>query len=389
MSRYAAFIDESGNHDLDTDKEGASRYFLVLAVLVDQEEVTELEQRVDAIRTRFFGSGEMKSSRVKPDRRVAIIEALRELSFRFYAVAVDKARLHKDGGLAFKKSFIKFANGRLYNALFNHLHELTVFADGHGGDAFIESFRKYLLEHHAPDLFSQPRVEIVDSKHHVLVQLADFLVGTAAKLYEDKADNTSRQLFLDFLHEKRIRIDEWPPRFELPQAAVTGTHEMDAQVAATSLSAAARFLSTYADSGDVELQAQHALLSYLLFRARFPNGEEYVSTQELMDHLHAQGFPEIERHYVRSNLVSRLRDRDVVIASSARGYKIPTTYVDMIGFADLVDGIVWPLLQRLKRANDVIALASAGKVDVLREERFAKLRRLLEQHGETPLSANR
>lgn len=382
MSRYAAFIDESGNHDLHTEKEGASRYFLVLAVLVDQDDVPELEERVDDVRAKFFGSGEIKSSRLRDERRIQIIDALRDLPFRFYAVAVDKARLNKDGGLVYKRSFIKFANGRLYNALFHHLHELTVFADGHGDDAFIESFRKYLLEHHAPDLFSQPRVEIVDSKAHVLVQLADFLVGTAAKLYEDKVNGASRRVFLDFLHEKRIRIDEWPPRFESAEMVVTGSHTMDAHVAAISLSAAARFLSIYEDTGDVELQAQHALLSYLLFRARFPGSEEFVSTQELMEHLHAQGFPEIEKHYVRSNLVSRLRDRDVVIASSPRGYKIPTTFADMVGFADLVDGIVWPLLQRLKRANDVITLASAGKADVLGEERFARLRRLLDQQDE-------
>lgn len=381
MSRYDAFIDESGNHDLHTEKEGASRYFLVLAVLVDQDKVPELEGHIDAVRARFFGSGEMKSSRLKEERRIQIIGALRELPFRFYAVAVDKARLNKDRGLAYKQSFIKFANGRLYNALFHYLHELRVFADGHGGNAFIESFRKYLLEHHAPDLFSQPRVEIVDSKAHVLVQLADFLVGTAAKLYEGKVNGTSRRIFLDFLHEKRIRIDEWPPRFESAGPVVTGSHAMDSNVAATSINAAAHFLSTYEDSGDAEIQAQHTLLSYLLFRARFPTGEEFVSTQELVEHLHAQGFPEIEKHYVRSNLVSRLRDRDVVIASSPRGYKIPTTYADMVGFADLVDGIVWPLLQRLKRANDVIALGSAGQADVLGEERFSRLRRLLEQQG--------
>jgi hypothetical protein len=287
--------------------------------------------------------------------------------------------------LTYKKSFIKFANGRLYNALFHRLHELTVYADGHGDATFIDGFRRYLLEHHAPDLFSQPRVEIVDSKAYVLVQLADFLVGTAAKLYEGKASGASRQIFLDFLHKKRIRIDEWPPRFESTETGVTGLHAIDAQIAATSLAAAARFLSAYEDSGDVELQAQHALLSYLLFRARFPNGEEFVSTQELMEHLHAQGFPEIEKHYVRSNLLSRLRDRDVVIASSPRGYKIPTSYADMVGFADLVDGIVWPLLQRLKRANDVIALSSAGKANLLAEERSARLRRLLDQQdGELP-----
>ncbi|RLM50362.1 DUF3800 domain-containing protein, partial [Halobellus sp. Atlit-31R] len=42
MTRYAAYIDESGNHDLSTDKDGASKYFLVLAVVIEEEAVPEL-----------------------------------------------------------------------------------------------------------------------------------------------------------------------------------------------------------------------------------------------------------------------------------------------------------------------------------------------------------
>lgn len=377
MSHYAAYIDESGNHDLATHKEGASNYFLVLAVIVDQDAVPALCAAVEKVRQEFFGPGEMKSSRVRDDRRVKILKALELLAFKFYAVAVDKSRVHKDSGLVHKTSFIKFANGRLYQALFQSLGDVTVYADGHGGSEFIESFRSYLETTHKRDLFSASEVSIVDSKSHVLVQLADFLVGTAAKIYEEKANAEFRTIFLDFLRAKRIRIDEWPPRFEnqFPLTPISNT--VDAQVRAISLRVAARFLADHSGDFDSEAQIQQAFLSYLLFNAQFYADGEYVPTQEILDHLHAHGFVEVTRQFVRSNIVSKLRDRGVVIASSSRGYKIPTSYVDVLGFAELVDGIVCPLLQRLKRANDIFELGTAGEINVLAEERFKKLRSML------------
>jgi len=379
MTRYAAYIDESGNHDLSTEKDGASKYFLVLAVVVEEAAVPELTASVMSIKEEFFGSGEMKSSRVKEDRRTRVLNALKPLPFRFYAVAVDKSRIDRDSGLAYKTSFIKFANGRLYGALFQNLTELTVHADGHGGSEFIESFKKYIETVHTPDLFSRPHVEIVDSRAQVLVQLADFLVGTAAKIYEEKATADARKVFLDFLAAKRIRIDEWPPRFESHRPSATDETGLNAQVQTISFRAAARFLSDFSDFEDVERRIQHAFVSYLLFRARFADDQELIPTHELLEHLHSLGFEDVDRHYLRSNVVSKLRDRDVLIASSTRGgYKIPTTYSDVVGFAELVDGIVSPLLHRLRRANDMLSLGSAGAIDFLGEGRFHKLREILE-----------
>lgn len=378
MSRYAAYIDESGNADLATEKDGTSRYFIVLAVVVERESLPALTAAVAEIKNEFFGAGEMKSSNVKEARRVRILSALAPLPFRFYAVAVDKARIFRDSGLTYKTSFIKFANGRLYNALFQNLTDLTVHADGHGGAEFIESFKKYIETAHTPDLFSRPHVEVVDSKHEVLVQLADFLVGTAAKIYEDKASAEARKVFLDFLGMKRIRIDEWPPRFESQCAAAPGSGDLNEQVRSISLRAAAQFLSDFSEIEDIESRMQHAFLSYLLFRAQFPADEEFMSTQELIEHLSSLGFEDVDKHYLRSNIVSKLRDRGVLIASSSRGYKIPTAYPDVIGFAELVDGIVSPLLHRLRRANEVFSLGSGGAINFLADERFRKLRQILE-----------
>jgi len=378
MTRYAAYIDESGNHDLATEKNGASNYFLILAVIVRQNDVAALEASVEKIREAFFGSGEMKSSSLKDDRRIKIINELAPLKFEFYAVAVDKSRVNKDSGLGYKKSFIKFTNGLLYKALFQNFMDLTIYADGHGGTEFIESFKLYVEKNYKPDLFSQTNIEIVDSKNKVLVQLADFLVGTTAKLYEDKAPTEFRGKYLNFLKEKRIRIDEWPPRFEVHHLVAGSSNEMDTTVCSISIQAASRFLDEDSSDGDIETRIQHAVLSYLLFRAKFPTDGDFIPSLEIVDHLHFHGFLDVNTHYLRSNVVSKLRDRDVVIASSSRGYKIPTSYSDIVGFAELVDGIVNPLLNRLKRANGIFELGSAGQVKLLADARFKKLRLMLD-----------
>ena len=90
-----------------------------------------------------------------------------------------------------------------------------------------------------------------------------------------------------------------------------------------------------------------------------------------------QVFHELTKQYLRSNIIAKLRDHDVVIASSTKGYKIPSSYSDMIGFADLVDGIAIPLLSRLKKAAEIFDLGSIGEVKFLNEQRFQNLQAII------------
>jgi len=148
------------------------------------------------------------------------------------------------------------------------------------------------------------------------------------------------------------------------------------------MNAASNFLEKYSDHDDAEYRAQHAALSFILFRATFAADEVFISAKEIVEHLLRQGFEEITPHYLRSNIISKLRDKDVVIASTPRGYKIPTSYTDLVGFAELVDGIALPLLARLKRAHGIFDLGGAGKIKILDETRFKKLQLMLSNsHG--------
>lgn len=373
MSDYVAFVDESGNHDLATEKDGSSNYFIILAVIIPTEQRSELEASMEKIRLKNFNSGEIKSSKLNDERRLKIIDEISSLNFKFYAVCVDKSRIIKDSGLQYKKSFVKFTNGLLYNQIFNSVNNITIYADGHGGSDFIDSFSKYISDNHIPDLFFDSKIEIVDSKNEILVQLADFLVGTTAKLYEEKVSGKTRDCFLRFIQNKRIRIDEWPPKFETNLAISNSSTVIDSKISNISLQRASEFLRENINSSDREIKIQYATLSYLLFRARFPFEKIFTSTNEILDHLKDQGFHDITKQYLRSNVIAKLRDHDVVIASSTKGYKIPASYADLIGFADLVDGIAIPLLSRLKKADEIFDLGSIGEIKFLSEQRFQSL----------------
>ena len=149
MDRTYAFVDESGNSDLDTSKGGSSGFFIVCSILVAEKDLEAAYAQAEALRMRHFQTGEIKSSNLKPkdsDRRARILNELAELPFKLYFTVVDKSRIHKDGGLRIKTSFIKYVNGLLYERLFRAYPDLQMVVDEHGGQEFQESLKSYVAE---------------------------------------------------------------------------------------------------------------------------------------------------------------------------------------------------------------------------------------------------
>lgn len=379
MFENFAFIDESGNHDLHTEKSGASKYFMVLAILTNSDRINNLRQSVENIRISFFGEGnEIKSSKVQDDRRLRIIEKLVPIDFKFYAVAIKKENIFKDSGLQYKKSFIKYSNNRLYSTLFQNSPDIKVFADGHGGSEFIESFKKYIYSKNT-DLFSTASLEILDSKNEVLIQLADFMVGTLAKIYENRSPEPFKSRFSEFIREKCIKIDEWPITFTKNiTKPTTASREVDEIIKSTSINKAHNFLKINERNFDELVQQQCHALEYLVVNAIFNDEEGFILTDDIVNYLQKSGFSKVTKQSFRSSVIAKLRDSDVIISSSGKGYKIPTTYKDMITFAELVDDHALPLLSRLSRAREAINIATQGEIDFLDQEKFKTLKTIIE-----------
>ena len=377
MIKTLAFIDESGNTNLDTLKQGVSKYFIVCAVIIDEAKVDTLKIEVEAIRKQYFQTGEIKSSSVRDrdghSRRIKILENIQQLNFKFYAIAVEKKALSRDGGFPYKKSFLKFINGLLYKQLFENFPSITVFADEHGGEDFKLSFQRYIEQNHKPDLFWDSELKLVSSHDNILVQLADFIVGTLAKVYEQKSNSALLESYRNLLKEKALNLKEWPTRYQAYFEPDKTSKEYDKFIHSHALSKAEIFIEKNSVCNDEASRLQVCVLNHLIFVSRLSSNDDYTSTKALLDHLEKCGFRAVSEQAIRSQIVSKLRDKDVIIASSNRGYKLPSSYTDLTDFVERVNSLALPLLERLNKARNSYLVASKDNVDLLKGPRYPEL----------------
>ena len=78
-----AFVDEFGAFGLDFDKIGCSSHFIITAIIVDANDLQLVADGVEAVRKRYFQTGEIKSSKVGSNhkRRILILDELKKLPF--------------------------------------------------------------------------------------------------------------------------------------------------------------------------------------------------------------------------------------------------------------------------------------------------------------------
>ncbi|OKA24041.1 hypothetical protein BOH74_12170 [Pseudomonas versuta] len=381
MDRTYAFVDESGNSDLDTSKGGSSGFFIVCSILVAEKDLKAAYAQAEELRMRHFQTGEIKSSNLKPkdsDRRARILNELAELPFKLYFTVVDKSRIHKDGGLRIKTSFIKYVNGLLYERLFRAYPDLQMIVDEHGGQEFQESLKSYVAERFVDDLFGDHNAfHTTSSKDNVLVQIADFFAGSVAQIYEEKASEEAVVAYKKILRSLTLGMLEWPSKYQsLLSPPTDESGYADYQVHQEALRQADRFSERAGEHPDEDGRLQLSILRFLRFQSEFVT-KDYVLTTEIMAHLKDSGFGQVNGQRIRSSGVAKLRDADVIITSAAKGYKIPQTRADINEFLERASGIVVPLLERVKKAREVYRLSSRGEYDIVTTASLTELAKLL------------
>ncbi|HDS0940096.1 TPA: DUF3800 domain-containing protein [Pseudomonas putida] len=381
MDRTYAYVDESGNFDLDTTKGGSSGFFVVCSILVAEKDRQSAYQRAEELRQRHFQTGEIKSSKVRAkfaDRRVRILTDLAKLPIKLYFVVVDKERIYKDGGLQFKTSFVKHINGLLYGRLFRNCRNLQMTVDEHGGLEFQESLKAYVQDRYVDDLFGDDHAfQTKSSKDDVLIQVADFFAGSVAQIYERKAAGEIAEVYKTILREQTLGLLEWPPKYKLLLAPpMDESSYADYQVHQEALRQADRFIEKAGQYPDEDERLQVSILDYLRFQSEFVT-KDYIPTAEILAHLGDKGFGDLSEQRVRSSGIAKLRDSDVIITSTSKGYKIPQTRADINDFLEMASGVVVPLLERVKKAREVYKLSSGGEYDIIKVSRLKDLEKLL------------
>jgi Protein of unknown function (DUF3800) len=364
-----AFIDEYGNPNLAVEVEGASKFYIVAAVILGGETVDAARAALEPIRQARFQTGPMKS-RTLGSKRAAWLQlamSLAAVPFRFYGLVVDKRAIDRNGGLQWKQSFYKFLCGRVYGKLMRAYPALHVRADDYGDEEFKESFGRYIKENHRPTLFDRGTFEFRSAKDDVLVQLADILCGLLARCYDPDRQLSHPEELLLPLRQHALLLDEWPPRFRVTTAQdeLVVTLERDGRIASYSLSLAEKFLVDHESTIDPDTQCRIAVVERLLFERRF--GEEHASVQadELMTNLQERGLDPKGARWFRTAVMAGLRDQGILVTSSSAGYKLPVSVSDLVNYARQAENTCVPMLNRVQAACEAVKLLTKGEVDVL------------------------
>jgi hypothetical protein len=379
--RVSVFVDESGDTSLDLDgtKTGGTRLFVICAVIVPAADLDTVRKAAEAVRKRHFQTGEMKSSRLRGGRRSQVLKALSGIPYTSFFLVTDKARFARPGGFAYKKSFFKNLNGRLYQRIHEAFDEVDVVADQHGDETFMQGFEKYLQGRLQPELFPRRTFRFQPSQDEPLIQLADVLAGTVRRCFENDSLDAQLSEDLELVLSRSTGMLVWPPRdAPAPALVASGAHRSkhDELVSRHCTRVAALFLERTAS--DPDALPTRAVLEYLLFKAEFISPTHFVSTGEIRDHLHESYSIKLSEQQFRSTVIARLRDSDVILASSPKGYKVPVSVQDLRQYVGLADRVIPPMLSRLSTARDSLRLATHGELDILDGTELDDLRELVD-----------
>ncbi|MGI4735299.1 MAG: DUF3800 domain-containing protein [Janthinobacterium lividum] len=361
-----AFADEFGTNSFDFDKQ--TSHFIVCSIIINEHDLGLLEIEVEEIRRRNFQTGEIKSLKVGQNhqRRKAILEKLCKLDFQIYAVVINKKLLYSEG-FKHKASFYKFANGLVYKELYKTFPNLTLAVDEHGGNDFMLSFKKYVQKNHIGDLFAGANFLVENSKSNLMIQVADFMAGTLGYCFDDTKKSSESDAFLKILEPRLSSINQFPDYEKLVAENDGSDRSFDVRVSEIALRSALSFIKDKQNT-EQSHSDQISFVKLLLMYHTTYRKKGFVSTKELISHLDAGRGNNISEQYFRTQVVGKVRDAGVLIASNSsgdKGYKLPTSADDLYKFIKHSNGIIMPMLKRIKRAQDIMNLATHGELDLL------------------------
>lgn len=375
-----AFVNEYGHYGFDFEQLETSTHFIIVSILVKGSDKEILEQEVERIKLKHFQHGE-----IDDNLRMEILNDLKDLPFKVYAYVIDKRKIREDSGVTYEKTFIKFFNRKIFEDLFRTFDTLDLVADEHGPKEFMQEFIAYVKQRCIPDLFNYSTFGFNNSQSQILLELSEFIAGTIAKGYDGKYHSKQYPAFYKLLKNKIITINLWPHDYKhyLYDYHFEKTDsETDQIIIKQAVNLAYQYIEEHRKSEEEDERVRIDLLKFLLFNLK-ENPDEYVYTEEILDNLNAIRINKIKQHYFRSNIVSKLRDQGLLIASSNKGYKLPVCLNDLYDFVNLSSLTIHPMIQRVAKCRDQILLATNREIDILEKSEYEYLKRMIEMEKNT------
>ena len=381
MERVYAFTDEYGAFGWDLEKPGTSTHFIISAVLVKESNLDIFRNNAEIIRKKYFQSGEMKSKTTgeKHERRLKILNDMMSLPFEIFAVCIDKKKCLENmtlKGLQYKESFYKFMNNIVHKELKRSFKYITIVSDEVIDNDYMQSFCRYFEKHQdIKTLWGEADFQYYSSKNEIGIQVADYISGTLARVYDTHKNKPDTPDYREFLKEKITHIEVYPTlyqSFNLDTSAIA--KDYDKPIAELCFSRATAYIDSHKDFDDDYIKARVLVAKHLLFRFMNNDTRCYISTRELLERLENAGLPIKSERAFRQEIIGKLRDDGVIISSSTKGYKIPSKESELYDYVNHDANILIPMLSRLKICRDIVKLGTTNALDLLDHPEYQLLK---------------
>ena len=97
-----------------------------------------------------------------------------------------------------------------------------------------------------------------------------------------------------------------------------------------------------------------------------------------MNALQRANFGQISEQAFQSKVIGSLRDKGVIISSSPKGYKLPSSEKEINDYYQHVGTVVLPMIHRLSLCNEYLRLGSIDNLDYLQKNEFKGLQIIVE-----------
>ena len=371
----SAFIDECGSFGFDFCKEGVSTHYVVCAVIVNNKDIGGIEQKIEEIQRNKFGGSEMKSSSISNNhhRRINILTELLMLDFSLIILIADKQAFHENSPLTkYKGTFVKYLHRLLYDSMYCAYPKLKIVEDEYGTSEFQKGYRQYIRTNRpALNLFDDYDFDYVDSKNSNIVQIADIIAGSVMQHIIDTNAPDALKLF-----QSRIRDVICFPKVFTPKSEKMGDDSYyDAQIYNLAHKRALNYIEQNRNDLSEEVRLRSLFLRLLLFSAENFGESQYIYAGKIVQELSDLSETKVTRDFLYRRIVAKLRDEDVLIASSSHGYKIPTCTEDIRTYIAQTDTVVSPMLARIGKCRSLISKETDGKLDILNAAEFQGYKR--------------
>ncbi|MGG3466833.1 hypothetical protein ABES02_04745 [Neobacillus pocheonensis] len=370
-----AFLDELGDYSFAFDHMNVSTHFLIVAILVKGSNKVLLETELEKLKP-FMNDD---------NQTLEILNSLKDLPFSIYAYVIDKRKIREDFGIMHKTPFFKYLNRMVHEDLNRTFDQLDLVADDQETKPFLREFKNYIRSNSIPDLFNYSTFGFNNSQSDIILQLANQIASALSKGYDRTHFSGLYRSYLKIFKNKIAAINLLPRDYRNFLHDYTSDNygsKHDEIIIRQAVNLTYKYIDKHQKTEEDDERLRIDFLKFLLFNLK-ENPDEYVYTEEILENLNAIRDLKMNPHNFRSNIVSKLRDSGLLIASSNKGYKLPVCLNDLYDFVNLSSLTIHPMIQRISKCRDQILHATNNEIDILEQKEYDYLKKIIEMQKVT------